>query len=237
MPNSSSDVATKLICVKKPVQPVYRVRRAMGQFKVWMAFAVIALISFASISIAPDYAVAAKKKSKEQIEQERLEAEKLAQEEEAKKIAEIKEKLAPLSDTLNELLKKKESKTLFSPEDAGKLAEVKYQLIDMIIENPDTSLIAKPAYQAGVLYAFREEFTDAYEVFSFLNSRFPREPYGVKARIRIAEMKKKMGEDYFPQELMDAYQEDTTTSSDKTDEKTALDDEAQAEKTSKKGKK
>ncbi len=114
------------------------------------------------------------------------------------------------------------------------MAEIKYQLIDLIVENPDTPLIAKPAYQAGTLYEFREEFTDAYEVFSYLDSRFPTEPYGVKARVRIGQMKKKMGKDYFPEELMDAYKDVTPIPAEMAVEKTALKDETEADKKAKK---
>jgi hypothetical protein len=111
--------------------------------------------------------------------------------------AEFKKNLEPLTQDLDKLMIKIESRSLLSPDEAGKLAELKYKLLDAMNQSPQNVLIAKPVYQAGVLFTEREAFNDAFELFSFLATNFPANPYGAKARGQIQRLNKRFGPDYF----------------------------------------
>ena len=111
--------------------------------------------------------------------------------------AELKKNLEPITKQLTDLLFKIQSRELLSPKDAGQLAELKYQLLDIVNQNPQNVLIAKPLYQAGIIYSDREEYNDAYELFSYLAQGFPTNPYGGKARGQIQQLEKRFGPGYF----------------------------------------
>ena len=130
-----------------------------------------------------------------------VEAAKKKKGDSAKAEAELKKTLDPLAKQLNDLTVKMQGRLLFSPKDAGELFKVKYQLVDLMNEHPTSPLIAKPVYQAGVLFQAREEFTDAYELFGFLANQFPASPYGIKARGQIQQLEKRFGPDHFPKDL------------------------------------
>lgn len=110
----------------------------------------------------------------------------------------LKEGLEPLSKTLSEMLVKIQARGLFSPDDSGKLEEIRFQLLDMMNQHPKNPLVIQPVYQAGVVYQKRERYLDAYELFSFLSMNFPENPYGLRAQNEIRVMKQKLGEAYFP---------------------------------------
>jgi hypothetical protein len=110
---------------------------------------------------------------------------------------ELQKSLEPISQTLEGLLDKVQSNTLFSAKEAGELINLKFTMMDLIKDNPTSPLLMKPAYQAALLYKHREQFSDAYELFTFLNNTFPDTPYGQQARSELFKMKKLLGEHYF----------------------------------------
>lgn len=111
--------------------------------------------------------------------------------------AEFQKNLEPLSTELHKLMIKIESRGLLSPDEAGQLADLKFKLLDMMNQFPQNALIAKPVYQAGILFTEREEYNDAFEMFSFLAQGFPTNPYGAKARGQIQLLEKRFGPNYF----------------------------------------
>lgn len=115
----------------------------------------------------------------------------------AKNDAEVKKIVDPLNDQLGKLMLKVESRTLLSPEDAGQLADIKYKLVDTLTQYPQSALLVRPLYQAGILFFQRESFNDAYELFSYLAQGFPTTPYGLKSKGQITQLEKRFGADYF----------------------------------------
>lgn len=113
---------------------------------------------------------------------------------------EVKKGLDPLNEQLTKLMIKVQSRALLSPEDAGKLADIKYKLMDIMDQYPQSAMLAKPVYQAGILFSEREAYTDAYELFNFLAQGFPTNPYGTKAKGQIQQLEKKFGPAYFSAE-------------------------------------
>ncbi len=111
--------------------------------------------------------------------------------------AEVKKGLDPLNEQLTKLMIKVQSRALLSPEDAGTLADIKYKLMDIMDQYPQSAMLAKPVYQAGILLCEREEYSDAYELFNFLAQGFPTNPYGAKAKGQIQQLEKKFGPGYF----------------------------------------
>lgn len=125
--------------------------------------------------------------------------------------AELKKNLEPIAKQLTDLQFKIQSRELLSPKDAGQLAELKYQLLDIVNQNPQNVLIAKPLYQAGIIYSEREEYNDAYELFSYLSQGFPTNPYGGKAKGQIQQLEKRFGPGYFAIEAAAASTTNTAT--------------------------
>jgi hypothetical protein len=111
--------------------------------------------------------------------------------------AELQKNLEPIAKVIDELNIKVQSRLLFSPKDSGQLSEVKYKLLDLLKDNATNPLMVKPLYQAAVLYTGREQFTDAYELFSYLSTNFPETPYGIRAKNEMFKLKKMLGDDYF----------------------------------------
>lgn len=118
--------------------------------------------------------------------------------EQAKIEEEIRKQLEPVNQELETLIKKMQGRSLFSPEDAGTLAEVKYTLLDLIYKHPKNPQLVKPIYQAGVLYSDREELNDSYELLHYLVEAFPEHPYGNKAKSKLDQLRQRYGEKYFP---------------------------------------
>jgi hypothetical protein len=114
--------------------------------------------------------------------------------------AEVKKGVDPLNEQLTKLMIKVQSRALLSPEDAGKLADIKYKLQDLMDQYPQSVLLSKPIYQAGILFSEREEYNDAYELFNFLAQSFPTNPYGTKAKSQIQQLEKRFGPAYFSAE-------------------------------------
>jgi hypothetical protein len=111
--------------------------------------------------------------------------------------AELKKTLEPINTELIKLMVKIQSRALLSPGEAGQIAELKYQLLDIINKNPQNALISTPLYQAGVLFSIREEYNDAYEMFNYLAGHFPETSYGTKAKGQIQQLEKRFGAGYF----------------------------------------
>lgn len=133
----------------------------------------------------------------------------------AKQEAALKKELDPVNKQINDLMVKMQSRGLFSPTDAGKLTSVRFKLFDIISQYPAQPILAGPAYQAGLLLSEREEFHNAYELFSFVAESFPQHAYGLKAKSQIQQLERRLGANYFPKEL------GQTLVSPKPDEKTA----------------
>lgn len=112
--------------------------------------------------------------------------------------AKLKETLDGLTPTLSKLLGKIQSRYLFSPEDSGQLADIRYKLMDLMQQSPKNPLLIQPVYQAAVLSQKREAYDDAFEMFSFLAANFPDNQYGLRAQGEIQAMKRQLGEQYFP---------------------------------------
>ena len=109
----------------------------------------------------------------------------------------LKKNLGPLSEQLMQLTMKIQGRGLLSPGEAGKLAEMKYQLLDLMNQTPANALLTRAVYQAGVLFTEREQYNDAYEMFQYLAKNFPDNPYGSKGRGQIQQLEKRFGADYF----------------------------------------
>lgn len=131
------------------------------------------------------------------------EAAKKAAEEAAAKSAQdaamkaLEKNIQPVGMVIEQLLMRSQSRYLFSPEDTGKLADAKFKLRDFMKDNPQSAVLIRPVYQTGILCFIREQFDDAYEMFSFLAANFPNDPYGLRAKAEIRQLKKKLGADYF----------------------------------------
>lgn len=111
--------------------------------------------------------------------------------------AELQKGLEDINKQLNTLTVKVQTRTLLSPKEAGQLVELKYKLLDIMNQHPNNPLLARPAYQAGVLYNERESYNDAYELFHYVAQGFPGNPYGAKAKSQIQQLEKRFGADYF----------------------------------------
>jgi hypothetical protein len=115
----------------------------------------------------------------------------------AKNDAEVKKIVDPLNDQLGKLMLKVEARALLSPDEAGQLVDIKYKLVDAVTQYPQSTLLVRPLYQAGILFLQRESFNDAYELFSNLAQGFPTTPYGLKSKGQITQLEKRFGADYF----------------------------------------
>lgn len=111
--------------------------------------------------------------------------------------AEIQKGLEPINAALDPLLLKVQARALLSPEEAGKLTDLKYKLLDLVDQFPQNALLAKPVYQAALLFSLREEYSDAYELFGVLSGGFAASPYGIRAKGQMQQLEKRLGPDYF----------------------------------------
>jgi hypothetical protein len=116
----------------------------------------------------------------------------------------LKKDVGPLSEKITGFMVKEESRILLSPKEAGELAELKFKLMDLMNDNPQNALLAKPLYQGAVLLSLREEYNDAYELFSSVAQNYPSTPYGLKAKGQIAQLEKRLGPVYFAVETASA---------------------------------
>ncbi len=115
----------------------------------------------------------------------------------AKAEAEMQKNLEPITEQLGKLMVKIQSRSLLSPNEAGQLVDIKYKLMDMMDQHPQNALLAKPIYQAGILFSERESFNDAYELFNYVAQGFPATQYGAKAKSQIQQLEKRFGNSYF----------------------------------------
>jgi hypothetical protein len=111
--------------------------------------------------------------------------------------AEVKKTLEPLQTTLTDLMKKVQNRYLFSVKEADKLSEAHASLSDLMNQYPTHALLVKPAYEAAVILAQREQYLDAYQCLQFVATQFPQSPYGLKAKIQLHKLEKQLGADYF----------------------------------------
>jgi hypothetical protein len=126
--------------------------------------------------------------------------------------ADLKKNLDPINDRLTKLMVKIQSRSLLSPDEAGQLVDLKFKLMDIMNQYPQNVLIARPVYQAGVLFSEREEYNDAYELFNYLAQGFPTNPYGAKAKGQVQQLEKRFGASYFSVEAAAPSPASTTAS-------------------------
>jgi hypothetical protein len=157
--------------------------------------ALMLLLLCVSLGGARDLTAEAKKKSAkvDPVAQAAAEAATKAQAAEA----EIKKGLNPISTELSKLLIRVQGRGLLSPAEAGQLVALKYQLLDLMEAFPQHGLLAKPVYQAGTLFADREAYNDAFEMFNYLAQGYASNPYGAKARGQIQILERQFGANYF----------------------------------------
>lgn len=128
-------------------------------------------------AIDPALAAAKKKKSKADLE--------------------LEKQLEPIVEDLGPLSLKSASRGLFSPDEAAKALELKLKLLDLIREYPTNEMLAKPAYEAGRMFRYREMYDDAFDFYNYIQSNFPGSPYASQARVEIQRMKEQLGDSYF----------------------------------------
>ena len=111
--------------------------------------------------------------------------------------AEVKKVTDPINEKLGKLMVKVQSRALLSPEEAGALIDIKFKLLDALTTYPGNAQLARPLYEAGILFNQREAYNDAYELFSYLATGYAATPYGLKSKGQIAQLEKRFGADYF----------------------------------------
>ncbi len=111
--------------------------------------------------------------------------------------ADLKKMLDPITVDLLKMLSSVDARALLSPTDEAKLVDIKFKLMDAMDQAPTNVLLVKPVYLAGLLFANRESFNDAHDLFGFLATGFPTNSYGLKAKVQMQQMEKQLGADYF----------------------------------------
>ncbi|MBY0405917.1 MAG: hypothetical protein K2X66_18585 [Cyanobacteria bacterium] len=109
--------------------------------------------------------------------------------------AELQKALTPITKIIDDLLSKVQSHYLFSPKDSGQLTTLKFQLLDLMKDNPTNPLLTKPIYQAATIYGQREQYGDSMDLYTFLVTNFPDTPYGLRAKMDLEQIKKQSGMD------------------------------------------
>lgn len=141
-----------------------------------LILALTAAVTVTMVGVSPDMAMAKAKKGKGDTVD-----------------PELQKEVDGVSATLMKLLVKAKSHGLFSPEEAGKVTEIKLQMMDLLAKAGQDPLLVKPVYQAGVLFAEREQYDDAMDMFRFLTTNFAEHPYGLQAKAALAVLEKQMG--------------------------------------------
>lgn len=111
----------------------------------------------------------------------------------SKKDKALMETLTPIQESLEGLLLKVQSRQLLSPQESSELIKTKYQLTELMNDNPNNGILAKPVYQAGILSYYREQYEDALELFRFLVDHMPNSPYGLRAQQKLPDIHRKLG--------------------------------------------
>jgi|GEM_PF-5179010 len=109
----------------------------------------------------------------------------------------LKKDIGPLCQKITQFMVKEESMRLLSPKEAGELAELKFKLMDLMNDNPQNPLMAKPLYQGAVLMIMREEYDDAYNFFSYVGQNYPTTSYGMKSKVQVSQLEKRFGAEHF----------------------------------------
>jgi len=109
----------------------------------------------------------------------------------------LKKDIGPLCEKITQFMVKEESMRLLSPKEAGELAELKFKLMDLMNDNPQNPLMAKPLYQGAILMTMREDYDDAYNFFSYVAQNYPTTPYGMKSKVQVSQLEKRFGADHF----------------------------------------
>lgn len=113
--------------------------------------------------------------------------------------AEVEKALEPIVQELTPLSLKGASRGLFSPDEVSKALDIKLKLLDLIQEYPTSTVLIKPAYEAGRLFRAREMYDDAFDFYNYILVNFPNSPYAAQSRVEIQRMKQQLGEQYFSQ--------------------------------------
>lgn len=151
------------------------------------------------LGAAPDLTAEAKKKAAKVDPAAQAAAEAEAKTKAAQ--AALEKGLTPLATDLTKLMMRVQGRGLLSPEEASKLVEIKYKLLDLMEQYPQNPLLAKPVYQAGTLFSEREAYNDAFEMFQYLAQGYMSNPYGAKAKGQIQMLERKFGANYFSVEM------------------------------------
>jgi hypothetical protein len=110
---------------------------------------------------------------------------------------EVKSAIEPVQTDVRALMGKIQSRLLFTPEDNGKLDELKWQLMDLMALYGKSNLLAQPVYQAAVLFESRERLNDAYDMYQFVESTYPEEPVATRAGFKRHKLEQRFGSDLF----------------------------------------
>jgi TolA-binding protein len=110
---------------------------------------------------------------------------------------EVKAAVQPVQQRVTQLLSKIQSHLLFTPKDNETLEEVKWQMMDLVAQYPDSPLMVQPTYQAAILFVRREWYEDAYDLLSHIATTYPDHPLAPKANLEISKLSKRFGADMF----------------------------------------
>ena len=147
----------------------------------WLAGWILALLLLVAVDTMPSgtSVALAKKKKKGPSEEE------------------VKAAVQPVQQKVVQLLAKIQSRLLFTPKDNEALEEVKWQVMDLVAQYPDSPLMVQPVYQAAVLLSRREWYQDAYDLFSHITTTYPDNPMTPKAQLELNKLSKRFGADTF----------------------------------------
>lgn len=110
---------------------------------------------------------------------------------------EVKAALEPVQTDVRALLSKVQTRLLLTPEDSGKLDELKWQLMDLMAMYGKSNLLAQPLYQAAVLFEHRERLNDAYDMYQFVETSYPDVPVATRAGFKRQKLEQRFGADLF----------------------------------------
>lgn len=110
---------------------------------------------------------------------------------------EVKSAIEPVQTDVRALMGKIQSRLLFTPEDNGKLDELKWQLMDLMALYGKSNLLAQPLYQAAVLFETRERLNDAYDMYQFVETTYPEEVVATRAGFKRHKLEQRFGSDLF----------------------------------------
>jgi hypothetical protein len=97
------------------------------------------------------------------------------------------DEMTQISNTVNSLVKKVYSDSLFSPKDNDNLIDMKIKLDDAMAGNPNPDF-AQLYFKLGYVYKEREMKDDAVDCYQTILENFADSPYAVKATNELKKM-------------------------------------------------